>query len=881
MKNRNILFVYCILFIFGINVYSKPVAPEDSLMQQNTLKEPRIYNTMCLTTEKPVIDGVLDDVCWQTGEWAGDFTQWIPNEGAKASQPTILKVLYDDKSVYIAIRAFDSEPDKIDRKAGRRDEFNGDIVGVCFDSYHDHRTGFEFDVTAAGQKCDVMLTNPSNPDMNWNAVWYGKTAAEDSAWTVEIEVPFSQLRYSADEEQVWGMHCWRWINRLQEESDWEPQSSTGPGMLYLFGEMHGISGLKKSRRIEIMPYGLGKLNTFEKNAANPFAQKGYHLTGDVGLDAKIGLSSNFTVDLTINPDFGQVESDPSVMNLTAFETFYEEKRPFFLEGSNIFKFEFDDDIIFYSRRIGHTPSFRPDLNENEYLDFPDNTTILNAEKFSGKTSKGLSVGVIHSITSVEHATLDTPEGESKFTAEPLTSYLVARLQKDFNQSNTMLGGIFTSTNRFIRDDYLEYLNRVAYTGGFDLLHYWKEKEYYIDAKFTGSLIKGEAEAIKELQTASARYFQRPDAGYLNFDTTLTQLSGFGGKIKIGKGSKGLWRYSAEVNWRTPGFDLNDIGYMQTSDQIRERNNISYFVNKPVSIFRTYSVGLFQENYWNFGLDHLSSGAGLHGYFEFLNKWAVSPSVNYYMSTLDTRILRGGPAMITPGCWSGIFNIRTDGSKKLFFFINNTFSKANSNRLSSYSAEPGITVQPFSSLRSSLNLIYASNIDQLQYVDTKEANNNYRYILGKVNQETLGLTFKVDFIITPEISLQYYGSPFASVGKFTDFKNVTNPKEKEYKNRFENISDISLEGEYYQVDENNDDLIDYTFKNPDFNFYQFRSNLVFRWEYRPGSQLYIVWSNDKTDYLNPGSYELNDMGTRIAGASPNNIFLIKLNYWFSL
>ncbi len=881
MNHKKNLISIGITLISIFNAYSVSSAEGDTTKTQKTQNHPRIYNTFRLTTDKPVIDGILDDKCWQTGEWAGDYTQWVPNEGAKASQDTKLKVLYDDKSIYIAIRAYDNEPGKIDRKAGRRDEFNGDIVGVCFDSYHDHRTGFEFDVTAAGQKCDVMLTNPFNPDLNWNAVWYGKTANEDSAWTVEMEVPLNQLRYSADEKQVWGMHSWRWINRLQEESDWEPQSSTGPGMLYLFGEIHGIEGLKKSRRIEIMPYGLGKLNTFKKDAFNPFADKGYSGTGNIGLDAKVGLTSNFTVDLTINPDFGQVESDPSVMNLTAFETFYEEKRPFFLEGKNIFDFEFDDDILFYSRRIGHTPSYKPELNDQEYVDYPGNTTILNAEKFSGKTSKGLSLGVIHSITNIEHASLKTSEGISRFTAEPLTNYLIARVQKDLNQSNTMLGGIFTSTNRFIRDSYLDFLNRDAYTGGIDLLHHWKEKEYYIDAKLTGSLIKGNPKAMKELQTAPARYYQRPDAGYLHYDSTLTQLSGFGGKVKIGKGSKGLWRYSAEVSWRTPGLDLNDIGYMQTSDQIRERNNISYFVNKPVSVFRTYSIGLFQENYWNFGWDHLGSGAGLSVYLEFLNKWSVTPSVNYYISGLDTRILRGGPAMITPACWSGVLSVRTDVSRKLFFFINNTFSKADNDRLTAYSLEPGVTVQPFSSFRLAINLDYAANTDHLQYVDTKVVSNSNRYILGKIDQKTLGLTIKVDLIITPEISLQYYGSPFGSTGEFSEFKVITEPRNKKYAERFEIISDPYLDGEYYQVDENKDNLTDYTFKNPDFNFFQFRSNLVFRWEYRPGSQLYLVWSNDKTEYLNPGNYELNDMALRISGASPYNIFLIKVNYWFSL
>ncbi|NJO69711.1 MAG: carbohydrate binding family 9 domain-containing protein [Bacteroidetes bacterium] len=281
----------------------------------------RSYETVRLSTAKPKIDGVLDDNCWSTGTWAGDFIQWIPKEGAKPSQPTVFKILYDDENIYVAIRNYDSEPEKIQRKAGRRDELTGDMAGICFDSYHDRRTGFEFDMTAAGQKLDLILTNPMEADFNWNAVWYGKVGMEDSAWTIEMEIPLSQLRYSNEHEQVWGMHVWRWIDRYQEESDWEPQTITGPGMLYLFGELKGISGLKKSQRIELMPYASGKLKTFKKEPENPFANKGYNKLGNLGLDAKIGIGSNFTVDLSMNPDFGQVESDPSVMNLTAFETF--------------------------------------------------------------------------------------------------------------------------------------------------------------------------------------------------------------------------------------------------------------------------------------------------------------------------------------------------------------------------------------------------------------------------------------------------------------------------------------------------------------------------------------------------------------------------------
>jgi hypothetical protein len=840
----------------------------------------RVYTTTRLTTERPAIDGILDDVCWKTGEWAGDFTQWIPNEGAKPSQPTYLKILYDDNNIYVAIRAFDSEPDKIIRKGGRRDEFNGDVVGINLDSYHDHRTGFEFNITAAGQKIDLILTNPSNGDYNWNAVWFAKVGFEDSAWTAEYEIPLSQLRYSSDNEQVWGMHCWRWIDRLQEESDWEPESSTGPGMLYQFGELHGIKGLPKSRRIEIMPYALGKLNTFKSEPGNPFADKGRSLSGNLGLDAKIGLSSNFTADLTINPDFGQVESDPSIMNLTAFETLYEEKRPFFLEGKNIFNFDLSNSNIFYSRRIGHAPSYTPTLRDNEYMDYPDNTTILSAAKISGKTANGFSIGVLQSLTAHEYTELSLANTRRDVSVEPLTNYLMARVQQDFDEGNSSLGGVLTSTNRFIKDPQLEYLNRNAYTGGIDLLHHWNDKEYYIDVKLIGSMIDGSTDAMRILQNSSARYFQRPDASHLQFDSTITQLSGYGGEITIGKGSKGLWRYSTELHWRSPGLELNDIGYMQTADIIEQENSISYFVNQPVSIFRTYSIGLNQFNNWDFGMNHLSSGGKLSIYLEFLNKWAISTSANYTSQALDTRILRGGYAMLVPAIWTNNFYVRTDPSEKIFFEITTNVSQSNNQSSQYFSIQPGISVMPMNTLKITMSVNYSDNFDNLQYIATKSVNGDNRYILGKIKQQTIGATFRIDYNITPELSIQYYGSPFATVGKYSDFKSVTNSKAAKYNDRYSILNPV-LNSSNYDVSENNNSQVDYSYGNPDFNFSQLRSNLVFRWEYRPGSQIYFVWSQDRTYNIIPGIKSLSQTMSDLGKVYPNNIFLIKFSYWFSI
>ena len=875
----NLKSIYSLLTaLFLMSVVSANNNPKDSLTTTDN-KPLRTYTTIRLSTAKPVIDGKLDDDCWKTGEWAGDFTQWIPKEGAKPSQETQFKILYDDKNLYVAIRAFDKEPKKISRKGGRRDLLIGEQAGVNFDSYHDHRTGFEFSVTAAGQKVDLILTNPMEADFNWNAVWYVKTGLEDSAWVAEYEIPLSQLRYSKDKEQVWGMHVWRWIDRLSEESDWEPQSSTSPGMLYLFGELHGIKDLPKSRRIEIMPYTLGKLKTFDKVPQNPFAKNGHSVMGNIGLDAKIGLSSNFTADLTVNPDFGQVESDPSVMNLTAFETLYEEKRPFFLEGSNIFKFELGDANLFYTRRIGHTPVYHPELETNQYIDYPDNTSILSAVKISGKSKNGLAVGILHSLTAGENAQLSTNGIKKELRVEPLTSYTVGRVQQDFNEGTTVLGGIITSTNRFINDPYLEFQNQNAFTGGVDLLHQWNKKEFYLDAKIIGSTINGSAEAIRNLQLSSARYYQRPDVNYLNYDPNRTQLSGQGGRVKIGKGSKGLWRYSSEFNWRSPGLDLNDIGFMQMADLVSQETEVSYFVNKPVSIFRTYSAAVHQSNNWDYGLNYLYSGLFLTSKFEFLNQWMVSPSVHFRNEGYDNRVLRGGEAMRLPALWEGSLEFHTDMAKKFIISLNATREAAQNENYRNSFVQATVTTIPYNVLKLSASVNYSENMDNLQYVDTKILGTDIKYILAHLNQKTLGATFRVDYNITPEISIQYYGSPFASVGKYSKLKEVTNPRATSYSDRFK-LLNAQFVNNTYQVAETNEAPA-YSVNNPDFTFNQFRSNLVFRWEYRPGSQLFFVWGNERTGWKNDSNSKVGKAVSDLKDVSPTNIFLIKLSYWFSL
>lgn len=859
-----------------------PKYQQDTVSQKQAPFKQPVYTTQRLSTPPPIIDGRLDDECWKKGTWAGNYHQWMPEEGARPTYPTELNIQYDDKYLYIAIRAFDGEPKKIIRRSGARDEQVGDMVGVTFDSNHDYRTGFEFSVTSWGQKIDVILYNPFNFDFNWDAVYKVKTGLEDSAWVAEYQIPLSQLRYSNKKEQVWGMHAWRVISRLSEEDNWEQQFKNSPGMLYNFGELRGIEGLKKSRRIEIMPFVLGKLNTMQAQAGNPFTRNGRDWSGNAGLDAKIGVSSNFTINLTVNPDFGQVESDPSVMNLTAFETFYQEKRPFFLEGLTIFDYKLDDQSLFYSRRIGHAPSLTIPSNDTTFVKSPEQTTILSAIKFSGTTSKGLSFGLIQSIAANEKTQVSTSEGKiTSKQVEPLTSYTVARIQKGYNAGTTILGGMITSVNRSINDPNLDFLSRNAYTGGLDLLHYWHDKEYYIDARLLGSSINGSSQAITDLQESSARYYQRPDAGYLGLDTTRTHLNGYGGKFKIGRVSKIHWKYYTGVFWLSPGLELNDLGYLTYADQIKNDNDAMYLITKPVSIFHTYSLELDQFNLWNFNGKYLGSGAQMNFSSEYKNNWTYNTSLIYHTNSYDLRFLRGGSQMRIPFIITELGTVSTDPSKKTILNLSYSYQSRGNNSATTFSVGPGISVRPLQTLTIGVTANIASNHDLLQYITTLNYMTQKRYIFGTINEKTVGLTFRVNLNLSPEFSIQYYGSPFISRGTYSEFKYITDPTAKSFTDRYK-VYDYALQPSgNYSLDENKDGIADYYIANPDFNFQQFRSNVVAKWEYHLGSFIYLVWSSGRTGTTSFSSTSYWKSLNRLMKIIPNNIFLVKLSYWFNL
>lgn len=838
----------------------------------------RVYLTQRLAGTPPEIDGRLDDAAWSEGAWAGDWTQQIPTEGAPPSQKTELKILYDAKHVYFAIRAYD-DPAKVHRYPGRRDDFSGDIVGVCFDSYNGKRTGFEFDLTAGGSKLDLILGNGEEEwDTTWDAVWDGKVAHDDQGWTAEFRVPLNQLRYGPQPEQVWGLHAWRWINRNREEVQWQLIPRQNSGRMHQLGELRGIRDLPRPRHLELLPHVVGR------TSAGPSTPDGREGAGSAGLDVKLGLTSNFTLDATFNPDFGQVEADPSVVNLSAYETFYAEKRPFFLEGRKILSFGLEDeDQLFYSRRIGQPPSLFPPLVDGEEASLPDSTTIIGALKVTGRTDGGLSVGVLQSFTQEETADVRTPVGPREAVVEPFASYTVARLHKDWDKGNTSLGGMLTSTHRFSGDDpALALLPTRATSAGLDFTRYFADRSYVLTASAVASRVSGEPAAIQALQTGPVHYYQRPDADHLGVDPAATSISGHGGAMSFGLSGKGRLRGHDQLHWYSPGLELNDVGYLRQADVIANELFLGWVEPRPRGIFRTYRLELSREDRWDFGGLSVFSATGLEASAEFRNKWTTAARFDYE-DVVDTRMLRGGPALRWHDYFEASLEARSDQSRRLWASVEGEHAWARDDDTRASELAGSVGWRPSRRLSLSGSLGYERLLDNLQYVATADAGGEPRYVLGRIDQDTWSFTFRVNLAITPDLTVQYYGSPFVGTGRYTAFKQATDTLAEANAARFRAYAPEEIAYEpatnRYRVTEAGGAPA-YSFANPDFSFRQFRSNLVARWEWKPGSSLYVVWSQGRTDEVARWESSFQANWDELWRAEPDNVFLVKLSYWFS-
>ena len=774
----------------------------------------------------------------------------------------------------------------------RRDDLEGDWVEVHFDSYFDHMTAFCFMVNAAGVKRDCVISDDGNNwDDTWDPIWYVKTDINDTGWTAEMRIPLSQLRFGKKADQIWGLQVSRRFFRKQETSQWQLIPQKASGWVHMYGELRGIKGIKAQRQIELTPYSVGRMQRFEREEGNPFATGSLtNLYG--GIDGKIGLTSDLTLDFTINPDFGQVEADPSVVNLTAFETYYTEKRPFFIEGRNILSFQimggdgsFSSDNLFYTRRIGRSPQYYPDTEEREYLGMPENTTIFGAFKITGKTKSGLSVGIIDSITAKENAQISYLGQRHAQVVEPMTNYFGFRLQKDYNKGNTIFGGMITATNRNIQNEGLNFLHDAAYTGGFDFIHRWKDKTYYFSLKTVFSHVRGSKDAILRTQESSVRYFQRPDTDHVWVDPNRTSLSGHGGTVNFGKGGSAGFRFSTGVSWRSPGLELNDMGYLRRADAILQWVWANYRISKPFSIFRQLSFNFNEWVGWDFGGEQIFKGGNTGIWGQLKNYWSISLGMNRQGEGLYVSALRGGPALRIPGGWNGWISINSDSRKKFRYFLGSFFFYGDQNDSRVNGFDIGVTYRPSKALSFSVSPSYAFNRDELQYITTLDLDAGNKYIFARIDQKTLGLSCRLNLSLTPDLSIQFYGQPFISTGKYSEFKNITDSRAKKYGDRFYGYTEDEIEynpdAEEYYVDENLDGIVDNAFEKPDFNFLQFRMNLVVRWEYIPGSTLYLVWSQGRTRSSSLGDFSFREGISDLFSVHPHNVFLVKFSYCFQL
>lgn len=834
----------------------------------------RVYKTTKANGETPRIDGLINEQAWELVEWSGDFTQQSPNDGADPSQETLFKILYDDDNLYIAIRANDTQPDQIVQRLSRRDGFEGDWVEINIDSYFDKRTAYSFTASVSGVKGDEAITNDGNNwDSTWDPIWELETSIDNQGWVAEMRIPLTQLRFNEHPEQVWGIQLTRRLYRKDERSIWRYVPREEAGWVHHFGELHGINGIQPKKQIEVAPYTVGKMERFKNDADNPFVD-GTAEDLNVGVDGKIGITNDFSLDFTINPDFGQVEADPSEVNLTAFESFFQEKRPFFIENRNITSFQmsgggnsFAQDNLFYSRRIGRAPHNYPDVDsdENEYARVPERTNILGAMKLTGKTRNGLSVGIIESITAKEKADLYLDGTRTTEAVEPTTNYLLGRVQKDLNNNNTIIGGMFTSTHRFINNEELNNLSTDALTGGLDFAQFWKDKKYYFNTNLVMSHVSGNADAIQNLQESSLRYYQRPDNDYTTYDTTKTSLSGHGGTVQIGKqGSSGL-RFVGWVTWRSPGLELNDVGYLRRSDAVFQVFWVGYRITKPFSIFREMQFNYNQWTGWDFGFNNNFKGTNVNMWTQFTNHWSFNAGINVDGDQIDNNYLRGGPSIRLPGGWNYWGNLNTDQRKEVSFGLNHNqyFNFEDAGHNQSYGLS--VRYRPLDALSISLQPNYSITSNHLSYLTTEEYQGADRYVFASIDQKTVSFTTRLDLTLSPNLTVQYYGSPFISAVNYYDPKHITRPHADAFENRYD--TDVSFSEENFSEDY-------------DFNFRQFRSNLVLRWEYRPGSLLYLVWTQGRTEDVETGRFAYGSDFSDLFGVHPHNVFLVKLSYRFA-
>jgi hypothetical protein len=847
-------------------------------------------------TEQPVtIDGVLDEAVWKTEGFSG-FRQSTPEDGAPATEKTVVWIAYDDQYLYVAAHLFDSSPENIVSRLGRRDdEVESDWFAFAVDPYFDRRSGYVFAVNPAGSIMDGTLFNDEGIDMTWDGVWAWESLIGEDGWTVEIRIPYQQLHFKEKESYTWGVNFFRTIKRKNEECSyvWIPKEESG--FVSRFAALTGIEGIRPKHQIEVLPFTLGRAQFSPAVEGHPF-RTGEEFGGNAGFDLRATLKMNFSLNFTANPDFGQVEVDPAVINISDQETYYSEKRPFFIEGADIFRFGYGganvvrnlgwrEPRLFYSRRIGRSPQGQ--ASGPGYSDEPEWTTILAAAKMTGKIGNGWNLGLLGALTEREFATVDLEGERSRQEIEPSATYGVLRTQKEFREGYQGLGFIATGMARNFQTEEMERrLPGSAFALAVDGWTFLDaDKTWVVTGWFGGTVVGGEKAAITRLQTSSLHYFQRPDADYVEVDPEATSLSGWAGRIYLNR-QKGNFVFNAALGAVSPGFHAMDLGYHTRGDSINGHIEAGYRSFHPGKFWRTWSLTLSTYRNYDFSGNRTDEFYNFTAVGQLLNYWRGSFFFSYDPPRYSHYLTRGGPMAYYPKGIMRRFSISSDNRKRLVLSLSGHYRTHPPYKGNNYSIDIGLRWKPSENLSLSVAPGYSWRLSEGQYITKvtdplKTETYGVRYILSDIIQETVPIEIRISWTFTPRLSFQAYLQPYIGVGDYSRFKELKAARTFDFNYFGEGQSTIEFSGGVYTCDPDGPGPAEaISFRDPDFNLKSLRGTVVLRWEYRPGSAMYLVWTQNRADYSHPGDFNFERDFEDLLQAPGDHIFLFKINFRFA-
>jgi hypothetical protein len=824
------MLITTIVVLFALSFLSAVGAEETAKVHPE-----KVITAIHINPHAPVIDGILNDEIWHKAPASGDFCQRNPKEGDKPSEDTKVQIAYDDDAIYIGVACYDKEPNKIVSRLTRRDGWvESDWVSVNIDSYHDHKTGNWFCVNSAGVLNDGQMFNDGWEDSSWNGVWEAKTSIGEEGWYAEYKIPYHVLRFSKKDEYVWGMNVIRGISRRDEKDQWILVGQKDNGWISHFGHIVGIKGINPPNHLEFSPFAVGR-------STNSLG-KSNDLFSTAGIDMRYGVTSNVSLNATFNPDFGQIEADPAQLNLSTFETYFEEKRPFFIEGNTIFSMPNPEmpgsggiPGLFYSRRIGRQPEQFAVPDGSEVIDQPKSTTIISAVKLSGKTEHKTAFGIVNAVTANEYAEINRKYIDSagieqvrreEFRIEPLTNFFVGRIQQDVFKKST-IGAMMTAVNRDSVSP--------AYAGDIDAHLKFGKQDYSLYTRLTGS------------QTGSENDRKNGYDAY----AYLYKFSGvFGGQFF--------------VNARSPEFNVNDLGFMDRADIIQSGLHLKAESRNPHWISQHASVNFNAWSSWNYDGINLSKGINFNTWSEFKSQSFIRfyhAGISRDFEAFDDMETRGGPLMIKPSCIWGFGGFGTDGRKIVSFEIFGHGMRTDDGASSNFGGDFKININLAS--RIQINIGPGYNLDRtfaqwINNVDDNGDGNNDHYVFGELNNKVIDFSTRLNVSFTTSTSLQLYLQPFVAVGNYSNFKELARPDSYDF---------IPYKLDY----------------NPDFVSRSLRGNVVFRWEYRPGSTLFVVWSQSRSASPiadDPALNLYNNMKDTFTDKG-ENVFLVKLSYWLGI